>query len=930
MRRLAWSQLRFRTVRLIALLVGMLVATTAFTVLTAASRTAQLRTVGTVSAHFVPAYDILVRPRGARTALETQTDTVQPNFLSGIYGGITMSQYHQIAAIPGVQVAAPIAMVGYTLLASRLSSPLPAADLSGPGRQLYRVTSTWISQGGTSRVTQPPSYVYVTPQRLGFDLDGTLIGPKIAQTTTQTERLPDGKNVTICPADAILHPGADPFGVAAQSDCAAWSKVNGYGPGPHFSRANPRSDVDWVIPVLIAAVDPVAEAKLDGLNRAVISGHYLAEKTGDAGTSGIFPVLASSTSGLDESAITQVATLTAPASPPSMTVPWMTQHATAPGHVISTTTTTARQAYQQLLAALAIKAAPRAGNAPGSTVMYTGKDESGGPVGVEAYWSVGPTSYRRSPSGALVARLTRNPPSAWYAAGAQVASMDDADNQYRTVSVHAPAGTSFTSVAASPQLVGIFNPAKINEFDPLSRVPLGAYAPVVAAPAGAATRRALHGGDLLPNQNVGGYVSQPVDLVTSLSALPALENAGYYGTHVPVNDPISVVRVRVAGVTGPDPVSLERIREVAQQIELRTGLDVDIVAGSSPTPTTIDLPAGKFGQPPLTLSENWVKKGVAVAILTAIDKDSLVLFALILIVCVLFVANSASAAVRGRRRELGVLACLGWTRPRLFATVLGELAVIGLVAGLVGAVAALPLSSALGLHASPARAALAVPIAVAVAVIAGLIPAWLAARAEPVASVRPPVFAVRRARQPGGITGLAVVNVLRTPGRAVVGAVSLAVGVGALTILAAVTFAFRGVVVGSLLGNAVAVQVRGVDYVAVGATVALGILAVADVIFLNVRERAPELSAIRTFGWHESALSRLVLTEGAIIGLAGSLAGAAIGLVAAAQLAGQFPATLYLIAGAAVLGGLLVTTTAALLPAQALRSLPATHLLAEE
>ena len=184
MGRLAWSQLRFRTVRLVALLAGLLLATTAFTVLTAASRTAQLRTVGTVTAHFVPAYDILVRPKGSRTALETRTDTVQPNFLSGLYGGITMAQYRQIASIPGVQVAAPIAMVGYTLLASQLSSPLPAADLSRPGRQLYRVTSTWISQGGTSRVTQPPSYVYVTPQRLGFDLHFTLIGPKIAQTTT--------------------------------------------------------------------------------------------------------------------------------------------------------------------------------------------------------------------------------------------------------------------------------------------------------------------------------------------------------------------------------------------------------------------------------------------------------------------------------------------------------------------------------------------------------------------------------------------------------------------------------------------------------------------------------------------------------------------------------------------------------------------------
>src|ERR1700761_8196221 len=135
MGRLAWSQLRFRTVRLVALLAGMLLATTAFTVLTAASRTAQLRTVGTVTAHFKPAYDILVRPKGSRTRLETQTGTVQPNFLSGIYGGITMAQYHDIAQIPSVQVAAPIALVGYTLLISEFNYQLPAANYAKPGAQ---------------------------------------------------------------------------------------------------------------------------------------------------------------------------------------------------------------------------------------------------------------------------------------------------------------------------------------------------------------------------------------------------------------------------------------------------------------------------------------------------------------------------------------------------------------------------------------------------------------------------------------------------------------------------------------------------------------------------------------------------------------------------------------------------------------------------
>jgi putative ABC transport system permease protein len=391
-----------------------------------------------------------------------------------------------------------------------------------------------------------------------------------------------------------------------------------------------------------------------------------------------------------------------------------------------------------------------------------------------------------------------------------------------------------------------------------------------------------------------------------------------------------VIRVRVAGVTGPNPVSLERIREVAQQIAVRTHLDVDIVAGSSPTPTTIGLPAGKFGQPALALTENWVKKGVAVAILTAIDKKSVLLFTLILVVCVLFVANSASAAVRSRRRELGVLACIGWTRTRLFAAVLGEVAGLGLAAGILGAAAALPLTSALGLRASPGRAALAVPVAFGVAVVAGAWPAWHAARAEPLASVRPPVLAVRRARQPTGITGLALVNVLRAPGRAALGALSLAVGVTALTMLAAVTFAFRGVVVGSLLGNAVAVQVRGVDYVAGTAMVALGVLAVADVVVLNIRERAAELATMRALGWPESALGRLVITEGVIIGMAGALTGAVLGLVAAAEFAGQLTGRLYLVAVMAIVTGAVVTASAALLPARALRRLPAAHLLAED
>jgi putative ABC transport system permease protein len=900
MGRLAWSQVRFRPARALALIIGVLVAATAFTVLTAASQTAQVRTVGKVSANFRPAYDILVRPKGARTSQEKRTATVAPDFLWGIYGGISMAQYHQIQQIPGVQVAAPIALVGYTQLEAGMFEPIPAAALAGSPRQLYRISTTWVSDNGASRVTQPPGYLYVTPLR---------ITPPDGQPVTDGT----GKG---CPGVARAIPRrASPFGPAAQSYQQCWSRVN------HFDipTSHPEAGyyVIWTVPALIAAIDPRAEAKLDGLNKALISGRYLKEHQGDRSVQ--VPVLASSDSGMNEYARTTVQRLSAPPAMPDMDTAWARAQASAPGRTVSVGRTTAQQAYDLVL------------NGHGPTDTYRGVTGTVTGTPVTGYWSVGPVGYRRTTAGALVPRQVTNGAAAWYTASPFRIAMDDEDSQYRRVTPHALKvnAVSATVSTALIRIAGVFDPARIRSFAPLSRVPLGGYQPVVATPASAASRRLLHGGDLLPSQNVGGLISQPVNLITTLSALPDLENSQVY-QGVPAADPISVIRVRVAGVTGPGALSRERINAVAQQIAQRTGLDVDIVAGSSPTPRTIDLPAGKFGQPSLTLTENWVRKGVAVAILSEVDKTSVALFTLILVVCGLFVGNAATAAVRGRRRELGVLAAVGWRRSRLFATVLGELAGIGLTAGLLAAAIAVPVSAALGLDASPGRALLAVPVAMAVAIAGGLGPAWLAARADPVTAVRQPVFAVRRARQPRTVTGLAALNVARTPGRTAIGVVSLAVGIAALTMLTAVTFAFRGVIVGSLLGDAVAVQVRGVDYLAAGATAALGVLAVADVVFLNIRERAAELATIRSFGWRDSALGRLVITEGAIIGVTGSLIGAAAGLGAAAFLAGHLPGRLLAIAAAAVAAGIIVTAAAALLPAALLRRLPTAHLLAEE
>jgi hypothetical protein len=97
---MALADMRRRRGRALALLLGLVVATSGFIVLTGNTETARLEVIGTVHDSARGAYDILVRPAGARTDLETQSGLVRPNFLSGQYGGISMAQYERIRQIP--------------------------------------------------------------------------------------------------------------------------------------------------------------------------------------------------------------------------------------------------------------------------------------------------------------------------------------------------------------------------------------------------------------------------------------------------------------------------------------------------------------------------------------------------------------------------------------------------------------------------------------------------------------------------------------------------------------------------------------------------------------------------------------------------------------------------------------------------------------
>ena len=177
---------------------------------------------------------------------------------------------------------------------------------------------------------------------------------------------------------------------------------------------------------------------------------------------------------------------------------------------------------------------------------------------------------------------------------------------------------------------------------------------------------------------------------------------------------------------------------------------------------------------------------------------------------------------------------------------------------------------------------------------------------------------------------VAFANLWRVPGRTLLGAMALAIGVCAVTVLLAVMWAFDGSVTGSLLGDAVSLRIRGVDAVAVAATVLLGVFAVVDVLYLNIRDRSVELAALTATGWSAGARSRLVSYEAMGIGLIGASVGAATGLVGAARFAGGLPLGIGWATVSALAVGVMLSGVAALVPVQIQSRIPLSTLLAEE
>jgi ABC-type lipoprotein release transport system permease subunit len=145
MLRFIWQNWWRNKQRFLLLLIGALIISSGLSYLVGLSETNKATIIDTLEKKWGSSYDIVVRPQGTRSVTEDKK-LLEPNYLSGISGGITLQQYDAIKKIKGVDIAAPISMIGYVLY----TVPFKDLNITKPG--VYRLTQSWISDIGPKKV----------------------------------------------------------------------------------------------------------------------------------------------------------------------------------------------------------------------------------------------------------------------------------------------------------------------------------------------------------------------------------------------------------------------------------------------------------------------------------------------------------------------------------------------------------------------------------------------------------------------------------------------------------------------------------------------------------------------------------------------------------------------------------------------------------
>lgn len=800
-----------------------------------------------VSEHWRGAFDLLVRPSAVVSPLETQEGLVEGNYLGTPSGGISHDQYQSVKGLPGVEVAAPVATVGFMLNRT----------------------------GGVDLEIDPA-------------VPGTLYRAEIALAESDTH----GRALRLQQGYFGIPPAGQMEGLIF-----SYGDIRGGFTDPSNRLSVSLGDLP-VLWTLLSGIDPDEEAKLTGINEA-INGIYLPaeallRQTFDPAFGGReatqIPIIVSKRAFLD-----LVLTARVEALPLANDPVWgqlLEPHSQET--LKKTMEVMASQLSQKILeqtvgldglvsplGAQTVTLAP--GHPPESrdqgasslvfsnVLLYPGpfQYEIGAPpegvIGQLALTIVEEGHWDDVIEPLLQARL----PEGWQAPAIDVP--DDAI-VYRPMTAYEPPAFVF-DVMGIYDLDGLTAPS-----DPLSYVPLGIYEPPLAV------LRYDQGGNpveprvLTPNLNPAAFIPRPPLALTTLEAAEFLRGRADY---------IDAIRVRVAGIQEYTEESMARVEQVASEITERTGLHVDIVASSSPQKVLVFVPGLGY------VEERWTTLGVATEVISGINAANLVLLGTLLATSVLFIANAAQLSVLRRRREIGLLQSVGWRAADINWFLLSDAVVVGILAAPLAALTATILLEAADLRlnwATIAAVSLAAPLLYCVS-------SWLPIQHE---AAKAPITLLHHGEVAGGssfhrfagrpgVFGVAVQQLWRKPLRMLLMVLVVGLGVALAIVVINVLVQVQGRLKVTLLGEQVALGVRTYHHLMVVAALAMGMLTMLEGLLASVLERSQEFGLLSAIGWRFHHLAALVMWEGVVISVLGGLLGALVGSILFLAISGGLP-----------------------------------------
>ena len=775
---------------LLVLAVGLLAVSVSVASIFTISQTAVLAVEQDLDTYWRTTYDILVRPKNSRSPIEENHGLVEANHLSGISGGIDISQYEIIQSIPEVEVAAPIAMLGYN---PEFANGDEIGELSNPG-------------------------VYLFEEHLSID-DGVNIysGPNFTSAIFY-----------YIPSEGESFTASDMLPGIIIADSSASFKVQ---PSLAF-------------PILIAGIDPVQEDLLVGLDLALIEGRYFADKeTALQGNELGLPALINSTTYVSVTVKSDLKRVVLPQEIGSLQEimerggrKYLT---TLPMESLATQTVASEDINEKMVEEL----------------FTSGRGSSGSvlwdlPIGITYREIIPPFMHEGK---VLEIVLPGGNSYMGFLAYREFRTPEDEETDI---------GKSFYL-----RPIGIFNIENLSKPEDVNRVPFETYYPPVAILRYSENGQPVEPRILRPTINPAGYIQSPPMALTTVQAVCQLVSENC----------ISAIRVRVGGIEALTPAAQRKIETIAGEIVRLTGLDVDIMVGSSPTRVLVHVPGVGY------VEEQWIQKNVTATYSTRVQTGHLLLLGGLLSIGGLFVLDLAWAEVVARRRTIALQKALGWRSSTVFAQMLGQITLVGVIASVLGVLVAWGVSRAAGWDMPSLTLVGGVPLlVVGLTMIGSAYPAWLAARVPPVVGLqRGQVSYPRRTiHLPArGMLLFAWMRMLRRWSRTALGALTATLSASLFVLMLAVTVDRQGAMSGTLLGEFILVRIEGYHYAIVGLGFGLAALSLANSLLASVLERRREIGVLKAVGWCTNTVVLLFLYEGALIGVLGGLAGAVLGAV---------------------------------------------------